>query len=50
MSAGNSAERRRMMEALGARVEIVPQAPGSSPGRKSGEDLAVVETRAQEIT
>ncbi|MFN3486409.1 MAG: pyridoxal-phosphate dependent enzyme, partial [Planctomycetota bacterium] len=33
MSAGNSVERRRMMEALGARVEIVPQAPGSPPGQ-----------------
>jgi cysteine synthase len=50
MSAGSSAERRRMMEALGARVEIVPQAPGSPPGHTSGEDLALVERRAQEIT
>lgn len=50
MSAGNSAERRRMMEALGARVEIVPQAPGSPPGRVSGEDLALVERRARELT
>lgn len=50
MSAGNSAERRRMMESLGARVEIVPQAPGSPPGQVSGEDLALVEKRAQELT
>ena len=50
MSAGNSVERRRMMEALGARVEIVPQAPGSRPGRVSGGDLALVEKRAQELT
>jgi cysteine synthase A len=50
MSAGNSMERRRMMEALGARVEIVPQAPGSVPGQISGEDLALVEARAQALT
>jgi cysteine synthase A len=50
MSAGNSPERRRMMEALGARVEIVPQAPGSPPGQVSGEDLALVDKRAQELT
>ena len=49
MSAGNSVERRRMMEALGARVEVVPQAPGSPPGRVSGEDLARAERRAEEL-
>lgn len=49
MSAGNSPERRRMMEALGARVEIVPQAPGSTAGQVSGEDLAVVERRTVEV-
>ncbi len=49
MSAGNSAERRRMMEALGARVEIVAQAPGSPPGQVSGEDLALVERRTREL-
>ena len=49
MSAGNSSERRRMMEALGARVEIVPQAPGSPPGQVSGEDLALVERRTREL-
>jgi len=50
MSAGNSPERRRMMEALGARVEIVPQAFGSPAGQVSGDDLALVEKRAQELT
>src|SRR5262249_11049570 len=50
MSAGNSPERRRMMAALGARVEIVPQASSSTPGQVSGEDLALVEKRAQELT
>ena len=38
-----------MMEALGARVEIVPQAPGSPPGQVSGEDLALVERRTAEL-
>jgi cysteine synthase A len=50
MSEGNSVERRRMLEALGARVELVPQAPGSPPGQVSGEDLALVEQRTQELT
>lgn len=49
MSAGNSPERRRMMEALGARVEIVPQAPGSPPGQVSGADLELVEKRTREL-
>ncbi len=50
MSAGNSPERRRMLEALGARVELVPQAPGHVPGQVSGEDLALVDRRAAELT
>jgi cysteine synthase A len=50
MSAGNSRERARMMRALGAEVVLVPQAPGSRPGRVSGEDLALVEVRAQDLT
>jgi cysteine synthase A len=49
MSAGNSPERRRMMEALGARVEIVPQAAGSPPGQVSGLDLDLVERRTVEL-
>jgi cysteine synthase A len=49
MSAGNSVERRRMLRALGAEVELVPQAGGPRPGRVSGEDLALVETRAREL-
>lgn len=49
MSAGNSPERRRMLEALGARVELVPQAGGHRPGQVSGEDLALVERRAAEL-
>lgn len=50
MSEGNSLERARMMRALGAEVVLVPQAGGSRPGRVTGEDLALVEARAQELT
>ena len=50
MSAGNSRERARMMAAFGAEVVLVPQAPGSTPGQVSGEDLALVEARAVELT
>jgi cysteine synthase A len=50
MSAGNSAERRRMMAALGAEVVLVPQAPGGRPGAVSGADLARVEAETQRQT
>ncbi|KIC08900.1 cysteine synthase [Leisingera sp. ANG-M1] len=50
MSEGNSEERARMMEALGAEVVRVPQANGSKPGEVSGEDLALVEKAAQQVT
>lgn len=49
MSEGNSTERRRMLEALGATVELVPQAGGAHPGEVSGEDLAAVDRRAEEL-
>lgn len=49
MSKGNSVERVRMMKALGAEVVLVPQAPGSTAGRVSGADLALVESEAQRI-
>jgi cysteine synthase A len=49
MSAGNSVERRRMLEALGAQVELVPQAAGSRPGQVSKEDLDLVEERTQAL-
>ena len=49
MSRGNSAERARMMTALGAEVVLVDQLPGSEPGQVSGGDLAQVEKRAREI-
>jgi cysteine synthase A len=50
MSRGNSAERARMMRALGAEVVLVDQAAGSKPGEVSGDDLALVEAAAQRIT
>lgn len=50
MSRGNSPERARQMRALGAEVVLVDQAPGSVPGEVSGEDLALVEDAAREIT
>lgn len=50
MSAGNSPERAAMMRALGAEVVLVPQAPGGTPGRVTGADLALVEAEAQRIT
>ncbi|MDP9357863.1 MAG: cysteine synthase family protein [Chloroflexota bacterium] len=49
MSEGNSAERRRVLAAYGAEVILVPQAPGGLPGKVSGEDLARVEARTQEL-
>jgi cysteine synthase A len=49
MSKGNSAERARMMSALGAEVALVDQAPGSTPGQVSGEDLRLVEIETQRI-
>ena len=36
MSAGNSIERRRMLEALGAEVALVPQVPGLGEGALAG--------------
>jgi len=50
MSRGNSLERARMMAALGAEVILVDQAPGSTPGQVSGQDLELVAARAEEVT
>lgn len=50
MSKGNSAERARMMRALGAEVVLVDQAPDSRVGEVSGADLALVEEEATRIT
>ena len=49
MSRGNSAERVRMMSALGAKVVLVDQMPGSKPGQVSGEDLQRVEEETQRV-
>ncbi len=49
MSEGNSVERARMMEALGAEVILVPQCEGSRHGEVSGADLVRVNERVEEI-
>jgi len=49
MSEGNSVERRRTLEALGATVELVPQVGGPRPGQVSAEDLQAVEERTQRL-
>jgi cysteine synthase A len=49
MSRGNSAERARMMSALGAEVVLVDQAPGARAGQVSGEDLKRVEAETRRI-
>ena len=49
MSRGNSAERARMMAALGAEVVLVAQLPGSQPGQVSGGDLELVERETQRL-
>ena len=49
MSRGNSAERARMMRALGAEVVLVEQTAESQPGQVSGSDLQLVEETAQRI-
>lgn len=50
MSKGNSAERARMMSALGAEVILVDQLPDSVPGEVSGGDLDRVEEETQRLT
>jgi cysteine synthase A len=45
MSEGNSPERRQLLAAYGAEIDLVPQAPGGTPGKVSGDDLALVEAR-----
>ncbi len=49
MSEGNSPERRQLLAAYGAEIELVPQTPGGEPGKVSGEDLALVELRTAEL-
>lgn len=49
MSKGNTPERAAMMRAFGATVELVDQTPQSVPGQVSGEDLALVAKRTEEL-
>lgn len=49
MSEGNSPERRRVLAAYGAEVELVPQLPESVPGQVSGADLELVEQQTQAL-
>jgi cysteine synthase A len=49
MSEGNSPERRQVLAAFGAEIELVPQTPGGAPGKVSGDDLALVEQRTVEL-
>ena len=49
MSEGNSPERRQLLAAYGAEIELVAQAPGGVQGKVSGEDLALVEARTVEL-
>ena len=49
MSEGNSPERRQILRALGAQVELVPQTEDGKPGQVTGEDLALVEKRTKEL-
>src|SRR5690606_22243966 len=49
MSEGNSPERRQVLAAYGAEVELVPQLPESVPGKVSGADLELVEQRTADL-
>nr|MBA3481569.1 cysteine synthase family protein [Pirellulales bacterium] len=49
MSTGNTIERARMMQALGAEVVLVEQAAESLPGQVSGQDLELVDQRTREL-
>ena len=49
MSRGNSKERARMMESLGATVVLVDQSEGAISGQVSGKDLDLVEQKTQTI-
>ncbi|MCL2168727.1 MAG: cysteine synthase family protein [Defluviitaleaceae bacterium] len=50
LSRGNSPERARMIEAFGGEIEYVDQAPGSTPGKVSKEDIQLVEDHAERLT
>src|SRR5215468_7697606 len=48
MSAGNSSQRARMLEALGAEVILVPQIAGE-PGQVTGPDIAAAARIAEQL-
>ena len=50
MSKGNSIERVRVSRAMGAKVVLVDQAPGSKPGGVSSADFALVEEETARLT
>ena len=49
ISKGNSIERVKMIQAFGAEVVLVDQAPGAQRGKVSDEDLKLVEQEAERI-
>jgi cysteine synthase A len=49
MSEGNTPERRHLLAAYGAEIDLVPQGPESTPGHVSGEDLALVDRRTAQL-
>lgn len=49
MSAGNSPERKLILEALGAKVVLVPQCPGGKPGQVTGQDLKLAEDHGRKL-
>ncbi|MFJ6087874.1 PLP-dependent cysteine synthase family protein [Streptomyces sp. NPDC092369] len=49
LSKGSSAERARMIAALGAEIVLVDQLPGSAPGQVTGDDFRLVEREARRI-
>jgi len=50
LSKGNSPERARMIEAFGGEIAYVDQAPNSTPGKVSKEDIQLVEEHAERLT
>jgi cysteine synthase A len=49
MSRGNTPERAQMMRAFGAHVVLVDQAPGSSSGKVTGQDMALVKQHCLDL-
>ena len=49
LSRGNSIERVKMIQAFGAELVLVDQAPGAVKGKVSGEDLRLVEIETERL-